>query len=425
MKILWLNSGFLHPTTRGGQIRTLQMLRQLRKRHEIHYVALHDGEPEALEHCSEYCSRAWPVARALAGRGSLGFWAGTVRGMFTDLPVIIARRRAPVMRRLIEELLREEHFDLVVCDFLIPAVNLPPGQPFVLFEHNVETTIWRRYAEVAKDPVQRLFFTSQADRLLKFEHSVCRRAAHVIAVSEDDASSLRELCGISNVSTIPTGVDVAYFARPPAFTAPCHGGLVFAGSMDWRPNIEGLLWFTHEVLPLIHQHLSRCTLTIAGSRPKAPIRALTANDPRVHVTGTVDDIRPYLWAGGVSIVPIRIGSGTRLKIYESLAAEIPVVSTSMGAQGLEVNSPDNIRITDTPEAFAAACLNLLCDADERARQVAAGRRLVLENYSWESVVARFEEILESTVMAPQGSGSALEHGPRRGTTSPLPVTCET
>ncbi len=422
MKILWLNSGFLHPTTRGGQIRTLQMLRQMRKRHEIHYVALHDGKPEALEHCSEYCSRAWPVARTLAGRGSLRFWAGTVRGMFSDLPVIIARRRAPVMRSLIEELLRGERFDLVVCDFLIPAVNLPPGQPFVLFEHNVETTIWRRYAEVATDPFQRFFFASQADRLLKFERSVCRRAAHVIAVSEADASSLRGLSGISNISTIPTGVDVDYFARPPALVPPNDGGLVFAGSMDWMPNIEGLLWFAREVLPLVQQQLPRCTLTIAGSRPSASIRALAADCPHTRVTGTVDDIRPYLWAGGVSIVPIRIGSGTRLKIYESLAAEIPVVSTSTGAQGLEVSSPDNIRITDTPQQFAAACLRLLTDADERLRQVAAGRRLVRESYSWESVVARFEEILESTVLAPQMRGSAVEHEPQQSAISPLPVT---
>jgi glycosyltransferase involved in cell wall biosynthesis len=423
MKILWLNSGFLHPTTRGGQIRTLQMLRQMRERHEIHYVALHDGKPEALEHCSEYCSRAWPVARALAGRGSLGFWAGTVRGMFSDLPVIIARRRAPVMRRLIEELLRGERFDLVVCDFLIPAVNLPPGQRFVLFEHNVETTIWRRYAEVAKDPVQRFFFTSQAHRLLKFERSVCRRAAHVIAVSDADADSLRELCGISNVSTIPTGVDVAYFARPSAFSAP-DGGLIFAGSMDWMPNIEGLLWFTREVLPLVQRHLPRCTLTIAGSRPSASIRALAAC-PHVRVTGTVDDIRPYLWGGGVSIVPIRIGSGTRLKIYESMAAEIPVVSTSIGAQGLELNSPDNIRIADSPETFATACVHLLCDAGERDRQVAAALRLVTENYSWESVVARFEEILESTVPTTQGSGVAVEDDSPQGTASALPAVCET
>jgi polysaccharide biosynthesis protein PslH len=414
MKILWLNSGFLHPTTRGGQIRTLQMLRRLRMRHEIHYVALHDGSPEALEHSSEYCLKAWPVPFVLASRESVRFWAETFRGMFSVLPVVIARKRSRMARSLIEELLRKEHFDLVVCDFLIPAINLPPGQPYVLFEHNVETTIWRQYAEAATDPVQRLFFTTQAERFLEFERAVCRRATHVIAVSEEDASSLRDLCGISNVSAIPTGVDAPYFSRPPALARPKDSGLVFAGSMDWMPNIEGVLWFTREVLPLIHRRLPSCTLTIAGSRPTAPVRALAEDCRLVRVTGTVSDIRTYLWDGAVSVVPIRIASGTRLKIYESLAAEIPVVSTTVGAQGLEVRSPDNIRIADSPQAFAAACVKLLCDAPERARQVSAGSLLVRASFSWETVVNRFEEVLESAALEQHGRSSAVEREFRQG-----------
>ena len=394
MKILWLNSGFLHPTTRGGQIRTLQMLRRLRTRHEIHYLALHDGRPEALEHSSEYCSKAWPVPFVLSGRESPRFWLETAFGVFSLLPVVIARKRSRAARCLIEQLLRKEHFDLVVCDFLTPAINLPTAQPFVLFEHNVETTIWRRYAEVAKDPVQRLFFKIQAERLLQFERTVCQRATRVIAVSEADASSLSELCGISNVSPIPTGVDATYFARPPAPAQTDDSGLVFVGSMDWIPNIEGILWFTREVLPLVRRQIPRCTLTIAGSRPTSSIRKLATDYPFVRVTGTVDDIRPYLWEGGVSIVPVRIGSGTRLKIFESMAAEIPVVSTTVGARGLDVDSPDNIRIADTPEAFATACLHLLLDGAERARQVDAGYQLVRERYTWDSVTGRFEGILK-------------------------------
>ena len=122
---------------------------------------------------------------------------------------------------------------------------------------------------------------------------------------------MREMFGLSDVSTVATGVDVESFTP----TQPAaRSGLVFVGSMDWMPNIEGLLWFTREVLPLVRRQLPQCTLTIAGSRPSASIRALAADCPHVRVTGTVDDIRPYLWAGGVSVVPIRIGSGTRLKI---------------------------------------------------------------------------------------------------------------
>lgn len=327
----------------------------------------------------------------LAPRESPRFWIQGAVALFSHLPIVVARKRSPETRAMIEELLRTERFDVVVCDFLTPAVNLPASCPFVLFEHNVETVIWRRYAEVATDPIRRVFFRTQAERLLAFERAACRRAAHVIAVSEADATLLRDLCGISHVSAIPTGVDVAHVARPDSNVSD-NSGLLFTGSMDWMPNIDGVLWFVHEVMPLIRRRLPECSITIAGRRPPASIRALTA-DPLVHVTGTVDDMRPYLWRGGVSIVPIRVGSGTRLKIYESMAAGIPVVSTTIGAEGLEVSSLDNIRIADTAEGFAGACVELLTDPDARLRQSSAALKLVRENCSWETVAARFETTL--------------------------------
>lgn len=392
MKILWLSSGFLHPTTRGGQIRTLEMLRRLRTRHEIHYLALYDGRPEALARSSEFCFKAWPVPFVLAPRDSPRFWVQSARALLSQLPIVVARKRSRAARLLIEKVLRTERFDVVVCDFLTPTVNLPTSQPFVLFEHNVETVIWRRYAENAKDPVRRAFFRTQAERLLAFERGACRRAAHVIAVSDEDAKLLRDLCGISHVSAVPTGVDAAYFSRPAARDADAFS-LIFAGSMDWMPNVDGMLWFVREVMPLIRRQVPQCLLTIAGRRPAAAIRRLSAVDSGIRVTGTVEDMRPYLWSAGVSIVPIRIGSGTRLKIYESMAAETAVVSTSIGAEGLGVSSPDTIRIADAPEDFAGACVELLTDPNVRARQTAAAFRLVSENFSWEKVAARFEETL--------------------------------
>src|SRR5713101_2691052 len=126
------------------------MLRRLRARHEIHYLALHDGSPEALARSSEYCSKVWPVPFALAARDSARFWMQTARGLFSHLPSVVARKRSRAARLLIEKLLRAEHFDVVVCDFLTPVVNLPFGQPFVWFEHNVEPVTWRRYAESAE-----------------------------------------------------------------------------------------------------------------------------------------------------------------------------------------------------------------------------------------------------------------------------------
>ncbi len=419
MKILWLAPAFLHPTTRGGQIRTLEMLRRLRQHHEIHYLAPHDGSPEALQCTSEFCSKAWPVRRDLAPRTSPLFWLQSFAALFSRLPITIARKSSASVQHKILELLEVEQpekdgFDIVVCDFLTSTVNLPSGVPYVLFEHNVESTIWKRYAEQAQDPIQRSFFRGQLRRLQTCETAACRQAVHVITVSESDAELLRQMCGIANVSSVPTGVDVRYFSPPPTPDGKFASDLLFLGSMDWMPNIDGVLWFVKRVLPQIRQQRPLCSFAIVGRRPAAAIRELASN-PLFRVTGTVADVRPYLWAGAVSVVPLRVGSGTRLKIYESMAAGIPVVSTTIGAEGLSVSSPENIRIADDAGGFARACLELLDNRDAHRVQAIAAKSLVSERFSWEVAATRFEEILRtslhdrSTLATHPRSNSHLSH----------------
>jgi glycosyltransferase involved in cell wall biosynthesis len=371
------------------------MLRCLRQRHEIHYLAPHDGTTEAIERSPEFCSRASPVRYDLAPRSSLRFWCQSIGALFSQLPITLRRKRSKSVLHAAMALLAKETFDVVVYDFLATTVNLPPGQPYVLFEHNVETIIWRRYSEHASDPVRRAFFRSQAQRLETYEISACRRATHVITVSDADATFLGEMCGLSNVSSVPTGVDFAYFTSPSRPTAQLASDLIFVGSMDWMPNIDGVLWFAKEVLPLIRRKRPLCSLVIAGRRPTAAIRSLGSNDSLIRVTGTVDDVRPHLRSSRVSIVPLRVGSGTRLKIYESIASGVPVVSTTIGAEGLHSSLPENIRSADDANGFSTACLELLENQHEHARQAKAAEGWLRENCSWERAASRFEEILET------------------------------
>ena len=394
LKVLWLSPGFLHPTNRGGQIRTLEILRHLHLRHEIHFLGLHDGTSEAIQKSGEYCSKVWPVPYILAPKNSAKFLVQSLRGFVSREPVVVARKQSPEMRQLARQLLKQHSYDRVVCDFLTSTINLPPSEPFILFEHNVETQIWQRYAEGA-GPKRRWYFLRQAECVREFERAACVRASRVIAVSKADAELLGELHGISNVDVVPTGVDAAYFAKPSTITREAGSGLVFCGSMDWRPNVDGILWFVREVLPIIQRQQPSCTLTIVGRKPEPAIRQLAAKNSLIRVTSTVDDVRPYLWAGRVSIVPLHSGSGTRLKIYESMASEVPVVSTTVGAEGLEVMSPHNIRIADTAESFAEACLVLLENDAEHKRQARAAEQLVRERFSWRQAADRFDEILQS------------------------------
>ena len=392
MKILWVKSDFLHPTTKGGHIRTLETLKRLHSRHEIHYVALDLAEqPGGVERSHEYCTKAYPIPHSAPARGTPASWMQLAAGMFSPLPLAVSRYRSERMRRQIETLVRAEKFDSVVCDFLFSAPNMLDLGAAVLFQHNVEALIWKRQLENAASPLHQLFFQRQYNRMLRYEGTVCRAAKSVIAVSESDAHTMRSLYGVYRIAAVPTGVDLDYFT-PASRPAPTTD-LVFAGSMDWIPNIDGIQWFVEEILPLIRKRRPDCSLVIAGRRPAPEIQRLAERDSRIRVTGTVDDIRPYLWDSAVSIVPLRIAGGTRLKIYEAMAAKIPVVSTSVGAEGLDIRNGEDIHIADSPADFAERCLALLDDPAARSRMADVAFSIVASRYSWEIVSRKFEELL--------------------------------
>ena len=403
MKILWVKSGFLHPTASGGQIRTLETLKRLHQRHEIHFAALDLPQPgEGFRRSAEYCTKAYPVAHRVPRKRGLPYWAELARGACTNVPVSMLRYRSRALRNQVAMLTQREKFDAIVCDFLAAAANIPELGSAVLFQHNVESAIWARHMEHAPSPWHRAYCRVQYQRMLRYEELVCRGARKIIAVSAADARAMRCLYGATTVSSIPTGVDIDYFAPPPAPTLPPTSAptlapsldLVFVGAMDWRPNIDGTAWFARQVLPLIRERRPDCSLAIVGRHPAAEVRALASSDQRIQVTGTVDDVRPYLWGSSLAIVPLRIGGGTRLKIYEAMAAKVPVVSTSLGAEGLDVRDGENIAIADSPPQFAEACLALLGDSGARRRMAANAWEMVAACYSWEVVSRQFEKLLE-------------------------------
>jgi polysaccharide biosynthesis protein PslH len=399
MKILWVKADFLHPTTRGGKIRTLEMLRRLHRRNEIHYVGLLDpAYPEAVALSAEYCSKVYPIEHRAPGRRSLAFAGQVLKGSVSKWPVLIDRYRSESMRRCISELRGRERFDAIVCDFLVPACNMPRLDDCVLFQHNVETMIWERHASSAGDLLRRLYFRLQARRMFAFEREVCRAVRHVVAVSEADARAMQEMFGLEQVSHVPTGVDIDYFT-PTASQAGSVADLVFVGAMDWMPNIDGMIYFVSEVLPLIRRRRPQCSLVIVGKDPAPEIVRLGRDHDGVVVTGTVPDVRPYLWGSLVSIVPLRVGGGTRLKIYESMAARVPVVSTTVGAEGLTVSPPLDIRIADSEESFAAECLDLFGSAAARGGQADVAWKLVANRFSWDRAVEDFEAILQRSAVA--------------------------
>jgi glycosyltransferase involved in cell wall biosynthesis len=264
----------------------------------------------------------------------------------------------------------------------------------VFFAHNVEHQIWQRLALVERRWWRRLPLEFETRKLRRCEMAVIRRAARTAAVSDADRTVfVRDVPG-AMVDVIPTGVDTSYFV--PATSAEQPGRLVFSGSMDWYPNEDAVLDFASHVWPRLRAVRPDLTLTVVGRNP-GPRVVEAGRTAGFEVTGTVDDVRPHVGAAEVYVVPLRVGGGTRIKIFEALAMQKAVVSTTVGAEGLGLVPGRHFVAADGHDAFARAVLDLLDRPDRRRLIAAAGRELVEEHFSWRQVSRDFEACLERAV----------------------------
>jgi glycosyltransferase involved in cell wall biosynthesis len=411
MRILWIKTEFLHPVDKGGRIRTYQMLREIAKSHHVTYLTLDDGTaaPDAPALASEYATDVVRIPFAPPAKGTPGFFRDLLGNVLSPLPYAVSRYRSAAMAREVARL--TDKVDVVVCDFLAPAVNVPRtvGTPTVLFQHNVEAMIWERHAAVATG-IKKRYMAEQWRRMERFERSECLRFDHVIAVSPQDTEVMRSRYGVTRVSDVPTGVDIDYFT--PAGTGERRPlELVFTGSMDWMPNDDAMIWFATDVLPLVRAKVPDVHVTIVGRTPSARLQALAAASG-MEVTGRVPDVRPYLERASAFIVPMRVGGGTRLKIYEAMSMGLPVISTSIGAEGLPVVDNETAVLRDDPRSFADAVVRMLEVDDERRRIAEAGQRLVRARFGWSGVADAFMETCASVV-----EGSSRSRGERVLTSS--------
>ena len=398
MRILWLNANLLLPLDKGGKIRTWHLMRHLARRHEVTYLTFAtDAEAEAhrpamRDVCSELVSVPWQDAP----KGTLRFYASVASHLVDPLPYAVAKYRSAAYRRAVDAQLDGGGFDRIVCDFLVPAVNLRPALPCpsILFTHNVEAEIWRRHAENARGAPARALYRQQWRRMQRFEGRTLARFDRILAVSDADRDTFRQLYPAearAPIDVVPTGVDTSFFTpTPEAFLRPKH--LAFVGSMDWMPNEDAVLFFCREILPRVRRAEPDVTLSIVGRSPTPAVRRL-AQEAGVEVTGTVDDVRQHLGPACATIVPLRVGGGTRLKIFEAMAAGKAVVSTTIGAEGLPTESGRHLLIADGADGFADAVVQVLRDPDLRRRLEREARTLVTRHYDWAAAATHLERSL--------------------------------
>ncbi len=411
MRILWLKTELLHPVDKGGKIRTYQMLRELKRAHHVTYLTLDDGSAaaDAQTLAAEYCHELVRVPHHTRAKFSAGFYAELAQNLVSPLPYFMRKYKSAGMRREILKRAGGDGFDVLVCDFLQPSVNVPAQLPFatVLFQHNVETMIWQRHYEVQANPLKKIYLYGQWLKSHAYERAACRRFDRVIAVSREDRETLERDYGVAGVADVPTGVDTEFF-RPRGLARREPYNLIFTGSMDWLPNEDAIQYFTKEIMPRIKRAVPGVTLTVVGRNPYPSLVELSKRDPSVVVTGRVDDVRPYMEAAAVYVVPIRIGGGTRLKIYEAMGMELPIVSTTIGAEGLPVRPGVDLLLADTPEAFAGRVVELLQDEVQAKEIGAQAAALVRERFGWAQVATRFAEICAAAIKLRAGAHEFVE-----------------
>ena len=390
LRILWVKVGGLWPPTTGGRLRSLHMLDELSRRHRVGLITTHPpgDDPSDLVRRLPSCERIDSIPYLLPKQGTVRFARDVAGSWASRYPADLWRWRVPAVRARIRERMAEG-VDLCVADFLVAMPNLPAvgGVPVVLFEHNVEHMIWKRLYEVEKRPWRRALLAVEWRKMRRYEAEACARAGLTVAVSEADRALLMACAPGADIRAVPTGVDTSYFHPNGASEVPAT--LVFTGSMDWYPNEDAIMYFVDAILPEIRREVPGVSLAVVGRDPTDRLRAAGAA-AGVRVTGTVADVRPYIAEAAVYVVPLRVGGGTRLKIFEALAMGKAVVSTRVGAEGLPIVSDRHFLQADTPGAFAQAVVSLLKDTGRRQALGVMGRRLVEERYSWSQVTRQFE-----------------------------------
>ena len=381
MNILLLTQVLPYPPDSGPKIKTYNVLKYLAQGHSVTLASFVRGDQSShVRHLERYCESVHtvPMTRSVMHDG----WA-MIRSLLTGQPWMMIRDDRQAMRKLVDRLSAEQTFDAAHADQLNMAqyAERVPGAFKILDAHNALWLLYKRLWLTMK-PGPKKWLLGRDWRLLKaYEGRICREFDAVLAVSEQDRQALSEAAGQHlDATVIPIAIDtdeVAVVERDPA---PNH--ILHIGTMYWPPNIDAVNWFIQEVYPLIRQERPDAEFDVVGSRPPAELLALNEAGLGINVTGYVKDPMPYQQRAALMIVPLLAGGGMRVKILNALAEGIPIVSTTLGYEGIAVTPGENILTGDTPQDFAAEVLRVLNDSELGRRLAANGRRLAENKYDY-------------------------------------------
>jgi glycosyltransferase involved in cell wall biosynthesis len=416
MKILFLTQLFPYPPICGGTILSWNVLRHLGAQHDVTLVCFVRKEPvkEQMDAVKSLCK---DIHTVFIKRSTAANIKSAAESLISNVPFIVGRDYVPDMQSTVSRLLNSRQFDLIYIDHLQMAQYTANWDrcPKVLSEHNVEWKIIERIAEAERFSPKGLFAKIEWKKLRKWELDNCTKFDMVFTVSENDKRTLENANPkLSNVVHIPIGVDFNSFSKTEL--SPLAQNIVSIGTMSWPPNIDSIHYFVRDIYPAVKARTNGVKLVVTGSSPPESIRKLSEQDSTIEITGFVEDLTAIAASAAVFIVPLRSGSGMRVKIINAMAMGLPIVSTSIGCEGIDVCHDQHLLIADNSNDFADAIIRLMNDFGLRKRLAEAGRDFAMKNYSWDSIYARLDQALDSLV-----SESRNVYWPSRRRYSPPPV----
>jgi sugar transferase (PEP-CTERM/EpsH1 system associated) len=377
MRILFLTHRLPYAPNRGDRIRAYHMLRVLSQHHHVHVVSLvhDDHESSEVDQVRAIAASVHSV-RVPRARNLLK----AAKGLLGSEPLTHHLLSAPAMGSTISEVVRRESIEVVLsyCTGVAPHVFRPPlaGLPYILDMVDVDSEKWQQLARTARGPL-RWVYQREAVRLRDFERRAAAAAAATTVVSERERELAQTALGRSDIAVVGNGIDIDYFAPRGSPALAPH--LVFCGVFSYAPNEQGAAWFADQIWPVIVEARPDCRLTLVGMHPTARLRRLT-RDPRIRVTGAVDDVRPYLWQASLAVIPVQIARGVQNKVLEAVAAGLPAVVTPQVAAGVPAQIREACFPARDAREFARETLRLL-DVDAETRRALA-RRVDLSALSW-------------------------------------------
>lgn len=390
-----------YPANAGNRIRALNLMLQMARRHAITYICRDQGRAgegeQAQAHLKQFGIRTIPVVDPVSGKKGPPFYWRLARNLLSPIPYSVQVHNSPRVQQAIRDYAAGNRVDLWQFEWLpyLDAVAGLPGVRTVVVAHNVDALVWQRFDEIERGWLRRWYIRRQWHKFERYEKRVFNQASQVVAVTPDDARLICSMYGVASVDTVDNGVDYTYFQAVRAHRDPKQ--ILFLGTLDYRPNQDAARLLIDEVFPAVQAQHPSARLVIVGRNPPVWLTQRVQGTAEVELHASVPDVRPYLASSGVMAVPLRVGGGSRLKILESLAAGLPVVSTRVGAEGLSLVPDRDLIVVERAEEIVDALCRAL-DNPEMLRETAErGGEVVRKCYDWSVLGEKLEEVWQSVV----------------------------